>query len=90
MRTITLLAVATAASGRSPVKVIKQSTPEKALILEVSIPAMRAEVWRAFTTSEGLSTWLTPGSFGRPAEGRRMDRALSGWENRRRYNHQLR
>ena len=60
MRTITLLAVATAAFGQSPVKVIKQSTPEKALIFEVSIPALRTEVWRAFTTSEGLSTWLTP------------------------------
>lgn len=35
---------------------------EKALVIEVSIPAPRAEVWKAFATSEGLSTWLTPGA----------------------------
>ena len=35
---------------------------EKALVIEVSIPASRAEVWKAFATSEGLSTWLTPGA----------------------------
>jgi uncharacterized protein YndB with AHSA1/START domain len=38
------------------------ATPEKVLMLEVTIPAPRSEVWRAFTTSEGLSTWLTPGA----------------------------
>ena len=43
-------------------KVIKQSEPEKALIFEVTIPAVRAAVWNAFSTSEGLSTWLTPGA----------------------------
>ena len=40
----------------------KQASPEKALILEVNIPAARSEVWKAFTTSDGLSTWLTPGA----------------------------
>lgn len=45
-----------------PVSVVKQSVPVKALIFEVLIPAPRADVWRAFTTSEGLSTWLTPGA----------------------------
>jgi uncharacterized protein YndB with AHSA1/START domain len=35
---------------------------DKILILTITIPAPRAEVWRAFTTSEGLSTWLTPGA----------------------------
>jgi len=35
---------------------------EKALVIEASIPASRAEVWKAFATSEGLSTWLTPGA----------------------------
>ena len=37
-----------------------QGLPEKALLLEVTVPAPRAAVWQAFTTSEGLSTWLTP------------------------------
>ena len=63
MRTISLLvalvAVA-AATAESPVQVTKQATPEKALIFEVTIPASRAAVWQAFTTSAGLSTWLTP------------------------------
>src|ERR1700733_13484006 len=36
--------------------------PERALVIELTIPAPRAEVWKAFTTSEGLSTWLTPGA----------------------------
>src|SRR5579872_4773960 len=62
MRTLTLLAVATAGFAQNPVKVVKQLTPEKALIFEVTVPAARAEVWQAFTTSEGLSTWLTPGA----------------------------
>ncbi|HLJ49032.1 MAG TPA: SRPBCC domain-containing protein [Bryobacteraceae bacterium] len=62
MRTLTLLAVATAGFAQNPVKVVKQLTPEKALIFEVTVPARRAEVWQAFTTSEGLSTWLTPGA----------------------------
>ena len=57
-----MLACAAAAFAQGPVKVIKQAQPEKALILEVSIPASRAAVWEAFTTSEGLSTWLTPGA----------------------------
>jgi len=46
----------------SPVKVTKQSAPDKALIFEVTIPASRSQVWQAFTTSDGLSTWLTPGA----------------------------
>jgi uncharacterized protein YndB with AHSA1/START domain len=46
----------------SPVKVTKQSTPEKALIFEVVIPAFGPDVWKAFTTSDGLSTWLSPGA----------------------------
>lgn len=60
MRTLILLAVAGTVFGQ--VKVVKQPAPEKALIFEVTIPASRAEVWRAFTTSDGLSTWLSPGA----------------------------
>jgi len=33
---------------------------EKVLLLEVTVPAPLAEVWKAFSTSEGLTTWLTP------------------------------
>ena len=32
------------------------------LVIELTIPASRAEVWKAFSTSEGLSTWLAPGA----------------------------
>ena len=32
----------------------------RVLVLELTIPASRAEVWKAFSTSEGLSTWLFP------------------------------
>jgi uncharacterized protein YndB with AHSA1/START domain len=34
--------------------------PTQALIIELSIPAPLPEVWRAFTTNEGLSSWLAP------------------------------
>ena len=61
MRTLLLLAV-TAAVGQSQVKVVRQLAPDKALIFEVVIPASRAAVWQAFSTSDGLSTWLTPGA----------------------------
>jgi uncharacterized protein YndB with AHSA1/START domain len=35
--------------------------PEK-LVIEMEVPAPLHEVWQAFTTSSGLSTWLTPGA----------------------------
>jgi len=38
------------------------SAGEKELVIEVTVPASRAEVWNVFTTSDGLSTWLTPGA----------------------------
>ncbi len=62
MRFGILLAASAAlfAQTQSPVKVLKQAAPEKALIFEVAVPATRSAVWQAFTTSEGLSTWLTP------------------------------
>ena len=33
---------------------------ERVLVLALEIPAPRAEVWKAFSTSAGLTTWLTP------------------------------
>lgn len=35
---------------------------EKMLRVEITVPASRSEVWKAFSTSEGLSTWLAPNS----------------------------
>jgi hypothetical protein len=32
----------------------------KALVIAVTVPASRAEVWKAFSTQAGLSTWLAP------------------------------
>src|SRR5512140_1581558 len=34
----------------------------RVLRIEITVPAPRAEVWKAFSTSEGLSTWLAPNS----------------------------
>jgi uncharacterized protein YndB with AHSA1/START domain len=34
--------------------------PPLQLMIEVEVPAPLPAVWKAFTTSEGLSTWLTP------------------------------
>jgi uncharacterized protein YndB with AHSA1/START domain len=33
---------------------------EKALVIQVEIPAPLSAVWEAFSTSDGLSTWLGP------------------------------
>jgi uncharacterized protein YndB with AHSA1/START domain len=60
MRAILLLAANSILFAQTTATVIKQQTPEKALIIEVTVPASRSEVWRAFSTSDGLSTWLTP------------------------------
>jgi len=68
MRSLNLILISTLAASIFPVfsqdsvKVIRQSEPEKALIFEIDIPATQDEVWTAFTTSDGLSTWLTPGA----------------------------
>jgi uncharacterized protein YndB with AHSA1/START domain len=60
---ILLLAVclsATAAFAQSAEKPVKTAAADKVLVLEVTVPAPIGEVWKAFTTSGGLSTWLTP------------------------------
>ena len=33
---------------------------QKQLVIEIEVPAPAAEVWKAFSTSEGLDTWLAP------------------------------
>jgi uncharacterized protein YndB with AHSA1/START domain len=45
---------------QSPAQTSAKTAPETVLRIELTIPAPRAEVWKAFTTSDGLSTWLTP------------------------------
>ncbi len=55
-----LFAAGSLAFAQGPVKVTKASAPVKALIFEADIPALLDEVWAAFTTNDGLSTWLTP------------------------------
>jgi uncharacterized protein YndB with AHSA1/START domain len=46
------------APAPSPVAVTRIATPEKALRFEVTVPGSIDDVWTAFTTTEGLSTWL--------------------------------
>jgi uncharacterized protein YndB with AHSA1/START domain len=59
---VSLLAIALMAFAQDPGKNAPQTVPEKALVLEITVPAPRVAVWKAFTTSDGLSTWLTPGA----------------------------
>jgi uncharacterized protein YndB with AHSA1/START domain len=54
--------IATMAFAQDSGKGTKPSAAEKVLMVEVTVPAPLADVWKAFTTSEGLSTWLTPGA----------------------------
>jgi uncharacterized protein YndB with AHSA1/START domain len=57
-----LLLFATASSGfpqnASPLPAA--ASPQKELVIELEIPAPLPAVWTAFSTSEGLSTWLGP------------------------------
>jgi uncharacterized protein YndB with AHSA1/START domain len=40
--------------------VTRLAAPQKALRFEVTVPASLDQVWTAFTTKEGLATWLWP------------------------------
>ena len=55
---LSLCAAALAQTEPAPVKVSKLTSPHKALKFEVVVPAKPADVWTAFTTAEGLGTWL--------------------------------
>jgi uncharacterized protein YndB with AHSA1/START domain len=61
--TLVLVAALTLAPARFAVAqsglADKVQEPQK-LVIELEVPAPVSEVWRAFSTSEGLSTWLTP------------------------------
>jgi uncharacterized protein YndB with AHSA1/START domain len=55
-----LVGVGTEGTARAagPVTVTKIASPQKALRFEVTVPGSLDDVWAAFTTSEGLATWL--------------------------------
>lgn len=59
----------TSAVAQSPERPMKTPGVEKVLVLEVTVPAPLNAVWEAFTTSAGLSTWLTPGAVVELKEG---------------------
>lgn len=46
------------AADNHAVRVEKIATPEKMLRFEVTVPATIDEVWKAFATREGVTTWL--------------------------------
>jgi uncharacterized protein YndB with AHSA1/START domain len=64
MKTIFLALALTVASAcaQEPAKAVKSAAADKVLVLEVTVPAPLNAVWEAFSTSAGLSTWLTPGA----------------------------
>jgi uncharacterized protein YndB with AHSA1/START domain len=59
---IALLSAAATAGCIATAQTASEMPPPKQLVIEVEIPAPVHEVWQAFATSEGLSTWLTPGA----------------------------
>jgi uncharacterized protein YndB with AHSA1/START domain len=52
-----------AAAAQPGVRIQSDSVPHASLRIEVTVPAALDAVWEAFTTSQGLSTWLTPGAI---------------------------
>jgi uncharacterized protein YndB with AHSA1/START domain len=62
MTMTTTTTTTTTACAQGPATPAKTIASDKALVLQVTVPAPLAAVWQAFTTSEGLSTWLTPGA----------------------------
>jgi uncharacterized protein YndB with AHSA1/START domain len=60
---LTLLLTCATAFSQTPEKANTNSAAtDKAFVLTIEVPAPRAAVWHAFATSDGLSTWLTPGA----------------------------
>jgi uncharacterized protein YndB with AHSA1/START domain len=60
MAGVVMLAILAAAQGHAagPVTVTKVTTPARALQFEVIVPGSIDEVWAAFTTADGLASWL--------------------------------
>lgn len=55
-----LLVVVPARFAASQEKPLPTGDSPKQLVIEMEVPASIGEVWHAFATSEGLSTWLFP------------------------------
>ena len=63
MKFALLLLAASFVLGGTPTKIAAMApSNDKILLLSITIPAPRSEVWHAFATSDGLSAWLTPGA----------------------------
>lgn len=45
-------------SAGGHVTMVKVQSPEKALRFEITVPAPLGDVWTAFSTTDGLATWL--------------------------------
>lgn len=56
--TLTTFALLASLFQGTPVTVERVASPEKALRFEVTVPAPLDAVWDAFTTKDGLQTWL--------------------------------
>lgn len=55
---LSLVPVRLAAGQVAPLAAVHE--PPQQLVIEIEVPAPVPEVWKAFSTSEGLSTWLFP------------------------------
>lgn len=62
MHSLLALSAVAAAAALAPLAPNQAAPAERALIVEITVPATRADVWKAFSTSDGLSTWLAPNS----------------------------
>ena len=50
------------AGDGAAVPTVAHSAPPRQFVIEVEVPAPVGEVWKAFATSDGLSSWLFPGA----------------------------
>jgi len=57
---LVMVAVAAPIIGASMRRADARTGSGRVLAIAVTVPAPRAEVWKAFSTSEGLSSWLAP------------------------------
>jgi uncharacterized protein YndB with AHSA1/START domain len=57
-----VLGVCACAQQTGSVQITKDAIPHQSFKLEITVPATVEAVWQAFSTSDGLSTWLTPGA----------------------------
>jgi uncharacterized protein YndB with AHSA1/START domain len=53
-------AVSPQTATQGAVQVTKTLQPEKRLDFDVEVPASLDDVWKAFTTAEGMTTWVSP------------------------------